>query len=100
MGLSVNIHPKPVYEGQWNGTGNHCNCSSLEMRQPGGLKHILDAVKKLELNHKKHMEPEVYGRDNELRLSGRFETQHIDKFSCGVADRGSSIRIQRAVFDK
>lgn len=101
MNLAVNIHPKPITErtrGGWNGSGNHVNCSSKEMRVEGGLVPILDAVKKFEATHKKHMD--VYGEDNEMRLSGLYETQHIDKFSCGVADRGSSIRIQRKVFDQ
>jgi len=35
----------------------------------------------------------VYGPNNELRLTGLHETQSIDKFSHGVADRGASIRV-------
>ena len=35
----------------------------------------------------------VYGPDNHLRLTGLHETQAIDTFSYGVADRGASIRI-------
>jgi glutamine synthetase len=35
----------------------------------------------------------VYGPDNHLRLTGLHETQSIHKFSYGVSDRGSSIRI-------
>ena len=35
----------------------------------------------------------VYGPDNHLRLTGLHETQSIDKFSYGVADRGASIRV-------
>ena len=41
--------------------------------------------------HKEHIE--VYGADNEKRLTGLHETQSIDKFSYGVSDRGASIRI-------
>ena len=40
---------------------------------------------------KEHME--VYGEDNEKRLTGTCETQHYNKFSYGVSDRGASIRI-------
>ena len=40
---------------------------------------------------------EVYGEDNDLRLSGRHETAHISSFSSGVANRGASIRIPRQV---
>ena len=36
---------------------------------------------------------EVYGSDNEKRLTGKHETQSIEKFSWGVSDRGASIRI-------
>ena len=36
---------------------------------------------------------EVYGPDNHLRLTGLHETQSIDTFSWGVADRGASIRV-------
>ncbi|MEC8690815.1 MAG: glutamine synthetase, partial [Verrucomicrobiota bacterium] len=35
----------------------------------------------------------AYGPDNHLRLTGLHETQSIDKFSYGVADRGASIRV-------
>jgi len=35
----------------------------------------------------------VYGPDNHLRLTGLHETQSIDTFSWGVADRGASIRV-------
>ena len=35
----------------------------------------------------------VYGADNHLRLTGLHETQSIDTFSFGVADRGASIRV-------
>jgi glutamine synthetase len=35
----------------------------------------------------------VYGPDNHMRLTGLHETQAIDKFSYGVADRGASIRV-------
>jgi len=35
----------------------------------------------------------VYGADNHLRLTGLHETQAIDKFNYGVANRGASIRV-------
>ena len=35
----------------------------------------------------------AYGPDNHLRLTGLHETQSIDQFSWGVADRGASIRV-------
>ena len=47
---------------------------------------------------KAHMD--VYGADNHLRLTGKHETQSIDKFSYGVSDRGASIRIPIATVEK
>jgi glutamine synthetase len=43
----------------------------------------------------KHMDEHiaVYGPENHLRLTGLHETQSIDKFTYGIADRGSSIRV-------
>merc|ERR1712187_796081 len=43
------------------------------------------------MGHKEHVE--VYGQDNDQRLTGHHETASIHKFSYGVADRGASIRI-------
>ena len=43
---------------------------------------------------------EVYGADNELRLTGKHETQSIDQFSYGISDRGASIRIPIATVER
>lgn len=59
------------------------------------MKAIEEMIKKLEKRHMQHIE--VYGSDNDLRLTGRHETGHIGSFSSGVADRGSSIRIPKSV---
>ena len=37
-----------------------------------------------------------YGSSNELRLTGNYETQSIDKFSWGISDRGASIRVPQS----
>ena len=42
-------------------------------------------------NIKRHID--VYGEDNDQRLTGDHETQSINEFSYGVSDRGASIRI-------
>jgi len=63
------------------------------MRADGGMKHIEDAMKKLEERHVEHIK--VYGEGNAERLTGRHETAGIDKFNWGVADRGASVRITR-----
>lgn len=57
------------------------------------MKYIEAAMKKLESRHIEHIK--VYGEGNEERLTGRHETAGIDKFTWGVADRGSSVRIPR-----
>ena len=41
----------------------------------------------------------LLGEDNEKRLTGKHETQSIDKFSYGVSDRGASIRIPIATVE-
>ncbi|RMJ20432.1 glutamine synthetase, partial [Aspergillus sp. HF37] len=58
------------------------------MREEGGMKFIEEAMKKLEKRHVEHIK--VYGEDNHLRMTGAHETSSIDKFTWGVADRGSS----------
>ena len=42
------------------------------------------------------LSPARKGPDNHLRLTGLHETQSIDKFTWGVADRGSSVRVPHA----
>lgn len=52
-------------------------------------------MEKLSLTHEEHLK--VYdphqGMDNLKRLSGKFETSSINKFTWGVADRSCSVRI-------
>ena len=42
---------------------------------------------------------EVYGEENEKRLTGRNETELISKFSYGEGHRGASVRIPQLSLD-
>ncbi|HEX2100982.1 MAG TPA: glutamine synthetase beta-grasp domain-containing protein [Candidatus Synoicihabitans sp.] len=95
-GVDIEWHCKPI-RGEWgrsldwNGSGMHANFSTKHLREVGGkayFEKLMDAFRK---HHDEHIA--VYGPDNHLRLTGLHETQSIDKFSYGLADRGSSIRI-------
>lgn len=92
FGCSIDLDPKPM-EGDWNGSGCHTNFSTQAMREEGGYDVIIQAIERLGEKHDEHIA--AYGAGNEKRLTGAHETASMDKFSYGVADRGSSIRIPR-----
>ena len=89
-GIDIEFHCKPI-RGDWNGSGMHTNFSFDKLRDEGGK----DFFEKLMAAFDKYRDEHIaaYGPDNHLRLTGLHETQSIDKFSYGVADRGASIRI-------
>lgn len=89
-GIRINLEPKPV-SGDWNGSGMHANFSNTTLRTCGSketFEKICEAFRPVVREH-----IEVYGSNNDQRLTGKHETASISDFSYGVSDRGASIRI-------
>jgi glutamine synthetase len=89
----INYHPKP-FPGI-NGSGCHVNISTKKMREENGLEEIMNAIKKLEAKHMEHMA--VYGKYNEMRMSGKHETSSFDRFNYSIGGRHTSIRVGNGV---
>ena len=90
-GVSINFHPKPLGQADWNGSGMHTNFSNNKMRDTGSEELMSSMCNALGTVHEIGIKE--YGSDNDQRLTGLHETQSIDQFSYGVSDRGASIRI-------
>ena len=90
-GLSINWHPKPLGATDWNGSGMHVNFSDTTLRTCGDEAVFNQVCEEFGRHIEKHID--VYGADNDQRLTGLHETQSIHEFSYGVSDRGASIRI-------
>jgi len=90
-GVDVEYHCKPLGATDWNGSGMHANFSTEYMRTTGGKDYFLALMDAFDKYKNEHIA--VYGPDNHLRLTGLHETQSIDKFNWGVANRGASVRV-------
>lgn len=88
--VDVEFHCKPIC-GDWNGSGMHANFSTKYLRETGGKAYFEALMAAFEKYRNEHIA--VYGPDNHLRLTGLHETQSIDKFNYGIANRGASIRV-------
>jgi glutamine synthetase len=93
----IEYHPKPI-KGDWNGSGMHANFSNTLLRTCGSKETYEKVCQAFAPVVKEHIA--VYGAYNDQRLTGKHETQSIDKFSFGVSDRGASIRIPIATVEK
>jgi glutamine synthetase len=90
-GIDIEYHCKPLGNTDWNGSGMHANFSTTHLREVGGKEYFEKLMAAFEAAKADHIA--VYGPDNHMRLTGLHETQSIDMFSWGIADRGASIRV-------
>jgi glutamine synthetase len=90
--VDIEYHCKPLGKDMdWNGSGMHANFSTTYLREVGGKEYFEALMAAFDKYKDEHIA--VYGPDNHLRLTGLHETQSIDKFNYGVANRGASIRV-------
>ena len=89
----IELDPKPIKGNEWNGSGMHVNFSTKTLREDKKNKKQIaeEMCKKLEKTHTEHIN--LYGINNEQRLTGFNETASIKKFTYNIGDRSTSVRI-------
>ena len=99
-GYYIALEPKPYHGQEWNGSGMHVNFSTKEMREDlkNKKKLVIEACERLGEKIEEHID--VYGPNNEHRLTGANETCSIKEFRYGIGDRTASIRIPSSINDK
>jgi glutamine synthetase len=98
-GVYVEWHPKPLGDTDWNGSGMHANFSNTTLRTCGSKSKYEEICNLFRPKERIKDAIGAYGAHNELRLTGKHETQSIRKFSFGISDRGASIRIPIATVE-
>ncbi|MDN3593322.1 glutamine synthetase beta-grasp domain-containing protein [Zunongwangia endophytica] len=97
-GIAIDLHPKPLGDLDWNGSGMHANFSNSTLRNAGNRETYEKICEAFRPVVKEHID--VYGADNHMRLTGKHETASIHDFSYGISDRGASIRIPIATVER
>jgi glutamine synthetase len=95
FGVDVTFAPKPFMG--WNGSGAHTNYSTKGTREDVDMKCITKQLDGLSQFHTTCTK--LYGEGNEARLSGKYETSSMEKFTYGVMNRAASVRIPQTTKD-